>query len=45
MRKFWTILAAMLALSLAMFILPVVAFCIATILTLRGEGAARVLTG
>jgi hypothetical protein len=35
----------MLALSLALFIVPVVAVCVATILTLRGETAARVLSG
>ena len=35
----------MLSLSLAMFILPVVAICVATIVTLRGENAARVLSG
>jgi hypothetical protein len=35
----------MLALSLALFIVPVVAVCVATILTLRGETASRVLSG
>jgi len=35
----------MLALSLAMFIVPIVAICVATILTLRGETALRVLSG
>ena len=35
----------MLALSLALFVLPVVAVCVATILTLRGETALRVLSG
>ena len=34
-----------LGLSLALFIAPVVAVCIATILTLRGETALRVLAG
>jgi len=33
------------ALQLALFVMPVLAFCIATILTLRGEGALRVLSG
>ncbi len=36
---------AMLALSLAMFVLPVIAVCVATIFTLRGETAVRVLSG
>lgn len=35
----------MRALSMALFVLPVFAVCIATILTLRGETAARVLSG
>jgi hypothetical protein len=35
----------MLGLSLAVFIAPVIALCIATILTLRGETALRVLAG
>lgn len=35
----------MRALSMALFVLPIVAVCIATILTLRGETAARVLAG
>jgi len=35
----------MLTLSLAMFVLPVVAVCVATILTLRGETALRILSG
>lgn len=34
-----------LALSLALFVLPIAAFCVATILTLRGETALRVLSG
>jgi hypothetical protein len=34
----------MLGLSLTLFIAPVIAVCIATILTLRGETALRVLT-
>ena len=34
-----------LALSLAMFVLPVIAVCVATIVTLRGETAVRVLSG
>lgn len=34
-----------LGLSLAIFIAPVIAVCIATILTLRGETALRVLSG
>jgi len=36
---------AMLALSLALFILPLIAVCVATIVTLRGETALRVLSG
>lgn len=32
-------------LSLVVFVAPVVAFCVATILTLRGETALRVLAG
>ena len=35
----------MRALSLALFVMPVVAVCIATILTLRSETALRVLSG
>ena len=35
----------MRAIQLALFVLPVVAFCIATIVTLRGETAFRVLSG
>ncbi|MEO8144016.1 MAG: hypothetical protein ABI654_07365 [Betaproteobacteria bacterium] len=35
----------MLALSLALFALPVVAICAATILSLRGDTALRVLAG
>ena len=35
----------LLALSLALFVLPVVALCGAAILTLRGETALRVLAG
>jgi hypothetical protein len=35
----------MLAVSLALFVLPIAAFCVATILTLRGETALRVLSG
>jgi len=35
----------LLALSLALFVVPVAAVCGATILTLRGETAMRVLTG
>lgn len=35
----------LLALSLALFVLPIAAVCIATILTLRGETALRVLSG
>ena len=34
-----------LMLSLALFVLPVVAICVATILTLRSETALRVLAG
>ena len=34
-----------LALSLVLFAMPVIAICIATILTLRGETALRVLAG
>ena len=34
-----------LTLSLALFVLPVVAICVATILTLRSETALRVLAG
>jgi hypothetical protein len=33
------------AVSLAIFVLPVIAVCIATIVTLRGETAVRVLSG
>ncbi len=33
------------ALQMALFVMPVVAFCIATIVTLRGETAFRVLSG
>lgn len=36
---------AMLALSLALFILPLITVCVATIVTLRGETALRVLSG
>lgn len=36
---------AMLGLSLALFMIPVVALCGATILTLRGETALRTLSG
>lgn len=36
---------AMLALSMALFVLPVMAVCVATILTLRSETAQRVLSG
>ena len=36
---------AMLGLSMALFVLPVAAVCIATILTLRGETALRLLAG
>jgi hypothetical protein len=35
----------LLALSMALFALPIAAVCIATILTLRGGTAARMLTG
>lgn len=35
----------LLALSLALFLLPIVAICAATIFTLRGETALRVLAG
>jgi hypothetical protein len=35
----------MRALSLALFVMPVIAVCIATILTLRSETALRVLSG
>jgi hypothetical protein len=35
----------MLLVSMALFIIPLLAVCIATILTLRGETALRVLTG
>ena len=35
----------MRAIQLALFVLPVVAVCIATIVTLRGETAQRVLSG
>jgi len=35
----------LLAVSLALFVLPVAAVCIATIVTLRGETALRVLSG
>ncbi|MEK6244615.1 MAG: hypothetical protein AABM33_08930 [Pseudomonadota bacterium] len=35
----------LLLLSLALFVLPLVAFCVGTILTLRGETALRVLVG
>ncbi len=35
----------MRALQLALFVLPVLAFCIATVLTLRSETALRVLSG
>jgi hypothetical protein len=35
----------MLALSLALFAMPVIAVCVATILTLRSEAALRVLSG
>ncbi|HEY8069167.1 MAG TPA: hypothetical protein VIF38_09785 [Burkholderiales bacterium] len=34
-----------LALSLAMFVVPVIAVCVATIVTLRGEAAVRLLAG
>ena len=33
------------ALSLATFVLPVIAVCVATIVTLRGETALRILSG
>lgn len=36
---------AMLGLSLALFLVPVLALCAATILTLRGETALRILAG
>ena len=36
---------AMLLVSMALFIVPLVAVCIATILTLRGETALRLLIG
>ena len=36
---------AMLAASMGMFILPLILFCAATILTLRGETALRALSG
>ena len=35
----------LLLVSLSLFIMPLVAFCIATILTMRGETALRVLSG
>lgn len=35
----------LLALSLVLFVVPIAAFCVATILTLRGETALRVLSG
>ena len=35
----------LLTVSMALFALPLAAFCIATILTLRGETAVRTLTG
>jgi hypothetical protein len=35
----------MLGLQLALFVMPVVAFCVATIFTLRSETALRVLSG
>jgi hypothetical protein len=35
----------MLALSLAMFVLPIIAVCVATIVSLRGETAVRALSG
>jgi hypothetical protein len=35
----------MRAVSMALFVIPVYAVCIATILTLRGESALRVLSG
>jgi hypothetical protein len=36
---------AMLAVSLALFVVPLIAVCVATIVTLRGETALRVLSG
>ena len=36
---------AMLGLSMLLFVLPVAAVCVATILTLRGETALRLLAG
>jgi hypothetical protein len=33
------------AIQMALFVMPVVAFCIATIVTLRSEAALRVLSG
>jgi len=35
----------LLGLSLVLFVVPIAAFCVATILTLRGETALRVLSG
>jgi len=35
----------MLGLQLALFVMPVVAFCVATIFTLRSEAALRALSG
>jgi hypothetical protein len=35
----------LLAVSLALFVVPIAVFCVATILTLRGETALRVLSG
>ena len=35
----------LLLVSLALFIFPLLAVCVATILTLRGETALRVLSG
>jgi hypothetical protein len=35
----------LLVVSLALFVVPIAAFCVATILTLRGETALRVLSG
>jgi uncharacterized membrane protein len=35
----------MLAVSLALFVLPIAVVCVATIVTLRGETALRVLSG
>ena len=35
----------MLAISLALFVVPLIAVCVATIATLRGETALRVLVG